>query len=116
MPHLPWSGCAEKGIAPRASVRSPGGPKVVKGTASLRVGVTAPLNDEKTLPSHIGCTLGSSQHNEVISVTSKNWDRHVADAELVARSDGFRALRDRILELADPQAGDTVVDLGSGTG
>lgn len=35
---------------------------------------------------------------------------------MIARSAGFRALRDRILELADPQAGDTIVDIGSGTG
>jgi ubiquinone/menaquinone biosynthesis C-methylase UbiE len=49
-------------------------------------------------------------------VTSKNWDGHVADAELVARSPGFRDLRDRIVELAGPQAGHTVVDVGSGTG
>lgn len=74
------------------------------------------MNDEKTLCSRIGWTLGSAQHNEGISGTSKNWDRHVADAELVARGAGFRALRDRILELADPQVRDTVVDVGSGTG
>lgn len=40
----------------------------------------------------------------------------VAEAELIARSAGFRDLRDRIVGLADPQAGDKVVDLGSGTG
>jgi ubiquinone/menaquinone biosynthesis C-methylase UbiE len=40
----------------------------------------------------------------------------VADAELIARSPGFRDLRGRILELAEPQAADTVVDIGSGTG
>ncbi len=49
-------------------------------------------------------------------MTSKNWDARVTDAELVARSDGFRDLRDRILGLAEPRAGHTVVDLGSGTG
>jgi ubiquinone/menaquinone biosynthesis C-methylase UbiE len=48
--------------------------------------------------------------------TSKNWDVRVADAELVARSAGFRAVRDRIVELADPRTGDTIVDVGSGTG
>jgi ubiquinone/menaquinone biosynthesis C-methylase UbiE len=48
--------------------------------------------------------------------TSKNWDARVADAELLARSPGFRDVRDRILELAEPQAGDVVVDVGSGTG
>ncbi|MGO9249269.1 MAG: class I SAM-dependent methyltransferase [Solirubrobacteraceae bacterium] len=48
--------------------------------------------------------------------TSKNWDAHVTDAELIARSAGFRELRDRIVELAEPQTGDIVVDVGSGTG
>ncbi len=49
-------------------------------------------------------------------MTSKNWDARVTDAELVARSTGFCDLRDRILGLAEPRAGHTVVDLGSGTG
>ncbi len=48
--------------------------------------------------------------------TSKNWDAHVADAELIARGAGFRALRDRIVELAEPRAQYTVVDVGAGTG
>ena len=49
-------------------------------------------------------------------MTSKNWDARVGDAELIARRPGFRDLRDRIVELAEPRAGDTVVDVGSGTG
>lgn len=40
----------------------------------------------------------------------------VADAELIARSAGFRGLRERIVELAEPRKGDVVVDVGSGTG
>ncbi len=52
----------------------------------------------------------------MIFTTSKNWDAHVPDAELIARSVGFRDLRDRIVELAEPQAGHTVVDVGAGTG
>jgi len=52
----------------------------------------------------------------VIFTTSKNWDAHVPDAELIARSAGFHQLRDRIVELAEPQTGHTVVDVGSGTG
>lgn len=46
----------------------------------------------------------------------KNWDRHVAQAELVARSDGFQALRDRVLERAAIQADEIVIDIGAGTG
>jgi ubiquinone/menaquinone biosynthesis C-methylase UbiE len=47
---------------------------------------------------------------------ARDWDSRVADAELIARSRGFRQLRDRILEIADPGPQDTVVDVGSGTG
>lgn len=47
---------------------------------------------------------------------AKNWDAHVEQAELVARSAGFRALRDRIATLAEVGRGDVVVDVGSGTG
>lgn len=46
----------------------------------------------------------------------KNWDARVAEAEAVARSDGFQALRDRISKLAEPRSADVVVDIGSGTG
>lgn len=49
-------------------------------------------------------------------LAEKKWDRYVAQAELVARTDGFQALRDRILELADIGTGETVVDVGAGTG
>jgi ubiquinone/menaquinone biosynthesis C-methylase UbiE len=48
--------------------------------------------------------------------SSKDWDSRVAEAELIARSPGFRQLRDRIAELAEPGAEQTVVDLGCGTG
>lgn len=51
-----------------------------------------------------------------MTTASKNWDAYVAHAEEVARSAGFRHLRDRIIELARPQADDVVVDVGSGTG
>jgi len=46
----------------------------------------------------------------------KNWDRRVGEAEQLARGPGLQALRDRILELAVPAAGDAVVDVGAGTG
>jgi len=51
-----------------------------------------------------------------VTAAAKNWDRHVRDAETVARGPGFVALRDRVLELASPQSGDIAVDLGAGTG
>lgn len=40
----------------------------------------------------------------------------MAAAETVARSAGFEALRERILELAEPRPGEKIVDIGSGTG
>lgn len=48
--------------------------------------------------------------------TAKNWDAHVVHAEQIARSPGFRALRDRIVAEAAPRTGETAVDIGSGTG
>ena len=47
---------------------------------------------------------------------AKNWDDYVAQAEEVARSAGFRELRDRILALATPQSSEVAVDIGAGTG
>lgn len=46
----------------------------------------------------------------------KNWDRHVVDAEEIARSTGFCDLRERIVTLAAPRPDDVVVDIGAGTG
>lgn len=51
-----------------------------------------------------------------MSQTTKDWDAHVVHAEEIARSDGFKALRDQIVALARPDAEDVVVDVGSGTG
>lgn len=45
-----------------------------------------------------------------------HWDERVEAWEEVAASDAFLAIRDRIVELAEPCADDLVVDLGSGTG
>lgn len=47
---------------------------------------------------------------------TKNWDNYVANAEEIARSDGFAHLRDVILERAALTESDVVVDVGSGTG
>jgi ubiquinone/menaquinone biosynthesis C-methylase UbiE len=46
----------------------------------------------------------------------KNWDEHVEHLEQMARSPGFLALRDRILELARLRASDRLLDIGAGTG
>jgi len=46
----------------------------------------------------------------------KQWDEHVTEGEEVARTPGFRALRDRIVELAGASRDDVVVDIGAGTG
>jgi len=51
-----------------------------------------------------------------MTVAVKNWDRHVADAEEVARGPGFQRIRDRILEVAEPESHHTAVDVGAGTG
>lgn len=51
-----------------------------------------------------------------VLVNTKNWDAHVAQAEIVARSPGFQHLRDTIIELAEIQPDDCVVDVGAGTG
>jgi ubiquinone/menaquinone biosynthesis C-methylase UbiE len=51
-----------------------------------------------------------------MGLISKNWDAHVADAEVLARTEGFRELRDRIIDDARPRPEHTVLDLGSGTG
>jgi ubiquinone/menaquinone biosynthesis C-methylase UbiE len=52
----------------------------------------------------------------MLIAAEKNWNNHVAQAEEIARCDGFKDLRDRILELAEPLPGETVIDIGAGTG
>lgn len=47
---------------------------------------------------------------------TKDWDRHVIEAEEVARAPGFQALRDAIISRAEPRADDRVLDIGAGTG
>ena len=49
-------------------------------------------------------------------LAEKNWDRYVAQAELVARTDGFQTLRDRILQRAQIESDEIVLDIGAGTG
>jgi ubiquinone/menaquinone biosynthesis C-methylase UbiE len=51
-----------------------------------------------------------------MALVRKNWDGHLNHAEHVARGPGLQALRDRILEVARPEQGEVVVDLGAGTG
>jgi ubiquinone/menaquinone biosynthesis C-methylase UbiE len=54
----------------------------------------------------------------VVDVTEDpyRWDERVDTWEQVATSPAFLAIRDRIVELAEPRRDDLVVDLGAGTG
>ncbi len=51
-----------------------------------------------------------------MATDTKNWDNHVAHAEVIARGDGFQGLRDRILFSAAPKPCEVAVDIGAGTG
>jgi len=51
-----------------------------------------------------------------VSEDPYHWDERVEAWEEVAASPSFLAIRDRILELAEPRPDDCVVDLGAGTG
>lgn len=46
----------------------------------------------------------------------KNWDQYVTNAEEIARTPGFTALKEQIVELAGDANGLVVADIGSGTG
>jgi SAM-dependent methyltransferase len=50
------------------------------------------------------------------ALRAKDWNDHVQDLKLMAESAGFRDLRDRIIGLAAPRPGDSVLDVGAGTG
>jgi len=52
----------------------------------------------------------------MLALNDKNWDHYVFHAEVVARSPGFRHLRDAILEHAAIGPDESVLDLGAGTG
>jgi ubiquinone/menaquinone biosynthesis C-methylase UbiE len=51
-----------------------------------------------------------------VSEDPYRWDERVEAWEQVATSPAFLAIRDRIVELAEPRSDDRVVDLGAGTG
>jgi ubiquinone/menaquinone biosynthesis C-methylase UbiE len=51
-----------------------------------------------------------------VSQDPYRWDERVEAWEEVATSEAFLAIRDRIVELANPNSDDRVVDLGAGTG
>jgi SAM-dependent methyltransferase len=51
-----------------------------------------------------------------VSSDPYGWDERVEAWEEVATSPAFLAIRDRILQLAEPRSDDQVVDLGAGTG
>jgi ubiquinone/menaquinone biosynthesis C-methylase UbiE len=57
--------------------------------------------------------MGTFDH---MPVNGRDWDRHVVAAEELARTVGFRRIRDRIVALANPDPDDVVVDIGAGTG
>ena len=52
----------------------------------------------------------------VLNEDPYRWDERVEAWEEVATSDAFLAIRDRLVELAEPRREDVVVDLGAGTG
>jgi ubiquinone/menaquinone biosynthesis C-methylase UbiE len=52
----------------------------------------------------------------VLSEDPYHWNERVESWEEVAASGTFLAIRDRIVELAEPRRDDLVVDLGAGTG
>lgn len=47
---------------------------------------------------------------------AKNWDQHVEHMEQLAATRAFREIRDLIIELAELQASDRLLDIGAGTG
>jgi ubiquinone/menaquinone biosynthesis C-methylase UbiE len=51
-----------------------------------------------------------------VSEDPYRWDERVEAWEQVATGSAFVAIRDRIVELAEPRSDDRVVDLGAGTG
>jgi ubiquinone/menaquinone biosynthesis C-methylase UbiE len=51
-----------------------------------------------------------------MSRATKDWDDHVVQTEELARTRGFRRIRDRIVGLAQARGDDVVVDVGAGTG
>jgi len=51
-----------------------------------------------------------------VSEDPYRWDERVEAWQEVATSDAFLAIRDRIVDLAEPRPDDRVVDLGAGTG
>lgn len=51
-----------------------------------------------------------------MKMMTKDWDRHVVEAEDVARRPGFQDLRDQIITRAGVTTADEVIDIGAGTG
>jgi len=51
-----------------------------------------------------------------VSEDPYRWDERVEAWDEVATSEAFLAIRDRVIELAEPRHDDLVVDLGAGTG
>lgn len=55
-------------------------------------------------------------NGRAVSEDPFHWDERVEAWEQVATSPAFLAIRDRIVELAEPRSDDCVIDLGAGTG
>jgi ubiquinone/menaquinone biosynthesis C-methylase UbiE len=51
-----------------------------------------------------------------VSEDPYRWDERVEAWEEIATSEAFLAIRDRLVELAEPRRADRVIDLGAGTG
>lgn len=68
-----------------------------------------------------GSTAGApgesrSRRGWSLSRLTKDWDRHVADADELSRTPSFQHLRDMILDQARPSSRDHALDIGTGTG
>jgi ubiquinone/menaquinone biosynthesis C-methylase UbiE len=61
-------------------------------------------------------SVGHPDEHLSMALGRKNWDTRVSEAQQLAGGPGFQALRDRIIELAEPKPGTVTVDLGAGTG
>ncbi len=67
-------------------------------------------------PEVIGAPWARGLEADGTGAVGRSWDKRVRQADELARSAGFRDLRDRIIALASASLDDRVLDVGSGTG